>query len=92
MRAKALFFAALLLASVSGVAVSLGQTPTRQIETSAIFDGVVKNSLLSLITELQKEIDRQAAGQSANFRGGQIDPTLKTLAGPYARCSASLWV
>jgi esterase/lipase superfamily enzyme len=83
MKAKVLIFAAFLLASVSGMAeVSRGQTPAVEIETSTAFDSIVKDSLLSLIKELQKEIDRQAAGQRANFQRGQIDPTLKILARP----------
>lgn len=83
MKAKVLIFAALLVAGVSGVAeVSRGQAPAIEAETSAIFDAVVQDSLLSLIRELQKEIDRQAAGQPANFQRGPIDPRLKILARP----------
>ncbi len=82
MRQRLLIYAALLIASSLGIGeFSLAQTPASQI--SAMFEADVKQSLLSLIAELQAKIDRQAAGdQSAYSPQGPINPALKALGRP----------
>src|SRR5262249_233648 len=52
-------------------------------QTSAAIDATVKQSLLSLIAELQIKFDRQVAGdQSAFIPQGPINPGLKALGRP----------
>ena len=67
MRLKALVYATLIVAC----ALSVGDGFTRA-QTSVTFDSIVKQSLFSLIAELQTKIARQAAGdQSATRSAGQ---------------------
>src|SRR5436190_11166631 len=78
MRARYFVYAFLLLACAigSGVEFSRAQLPPTLGTT-------VKQSLLSLILDLQTKVDRQGAGdQSAFFPQGPINPVLKSVGRP----------
>src|SRR6516162_7481323 len=78
MRIRWLVYAALFIPCMLG----LGSEFSRA-QTSAPFDTIVKQSLTSLIVELQTKIDRQRKGdQSAFFPQGPINPALQFLGRP----------
>ena len=78
MRIRWLVYAALFIPCMLG----LGSEFSRA-QTSAPFDTIVKQSLTSLIVELQTKIDRQRTGdQSAFFPQGPINPALQFLGRP----------
>ena len=78
MRLRSLIYAALFIACSLGMGGEFSRA-----QTSATFDTVVKQSLLSLVAELQTKITRQAAGdQSAYFPQGPINPALNILGRP----------
>jgi esterase/lipase superfamily enzyme len=59
-------------------------------QTTSPVDGTVKQSLLSLITELQAKFDRQVAGdQGAFVPQGPINPGLKALGRPVGEVALS---
>jgi esterase/lipase superfamily enzyme len=65
------------------IACALGLTPDFSSAQTIGIDTTVKQSLVTLIAELQSKIGRQAAGdQSAYFPQGQINPSLLSLGQP----------
>lgn len=78
MRARWVVYAALFLACALGLGIEFSRA-----QASPTLDATVKQSLLSLIVDLQTKIDRQGAGdQSAFFPQGPINPTLKFVGRP----------
>jgi len=78
MRARWFVYAVLFLACALGFGVEF-----LRAQAPPTLDTTVKQSLLSLIVDLQTKIDRQGAGdQSAFFPQGPINPALKSVGRP----------